>query len=56
MAELKRVLLQSLTEIDSVGIEHRQPYKLLGNLWPSRDEESEKIPALKDGPHPNLLI
>lgn len=39
-----------LTEVDSVGVEHRQTNKLLGNLWPGGNKESKAIAALEDSP------
>jgi hypothetical protein len=52
MAWLKRVKLQSLTEVDSVRIEHGQADEQLSDLRPSCNKESEEIPALEDGPSP----
>jgi hypothetical protein len=53
---LRRARLELLTEIYSVGIEHSQADKLLGDLRPSGDDESEEVSALEDGPGPNLRV
>ena len=44
----------SLTEVSSVRVEHGQANKLLGNLWPAGNDESDQVTALENGPGPFL--
>ena len=45
-----------LTEVHGVCVEYGQADKLLGDLGPSGDEESEKVSALEYRPPTNLLV
>lgn len=44
------------TEVDSVCVEHRQADKLLNNLRPSGDEESQEVSALENSPLTKLPV
>lgn len=46
----------SLTEVSSVRVEYRQANKLLDNLWPTRNYESDQVTTLKNGPGPFLRV
>ena len=46
----------SLTEVGCISVEYGQTNKLLYNLRPGCDEESNKVAALEQGPSAELFV
>jgi hypothetical protein len=52
----KEQRVKSLTEVDGICVEHGQTDKLLNNLRPSGDDESEEVSALENSPLPKFFV
>lgn len=47
---------RSLTEVCRVCVEDGQAHKLLCNLGPASNQETEQVAPLEDGPLPQLVV
>jgi hypothetical protein len=50
-AHWKITLFERLTKVSGVRVEHGQANKLLYNLWPTSNNESNQVATLEDSPY-----